>query len=91
MDKKDEELLRELKAFRKQLSNHDSLVMTREALYEFFHKEGVEITIKLKADLCASKVEVGINGFTSSRKDVGSFDLHEIVRHAIREYSKKTS
>ena len=88
MDKKDEQLLHELKAFRRQLSDHDSLTRTREAISQFFCKEGQEITIKLTANTCGSEVKVTVNSNDYSSRDIRSFDLHELVRHSIREESK---
>ena len=88
MDKINEQLLHELKAFRRQLSKHDSLTKTREAINQFFNKEGQEITIKLTANTCASEVKVTVNNNEYSSRDIKSFDLHELVRHSIREESK---
>jgi len=86
--KKDDQLLHELKAFRRQLSEHDSLIRTKEAINQFFRKEGQEITIKLTANACASEVKVTVNSNEYSSRDVRSFDLHELIRLAIKENGK---
>lgn len=83
---KEEQLLHELKSFRKQLSEHDSLTRSREAIRQFFNKDGKEVIIKLIADECASEIKVVINNKEVSSRDVRSFDLHEIVLHAIRDH-----
>lgn len=88
MGKKDDQLLHELKSFRRQLSEHDSLNRTREAISQFFNKEGQEIIITLKANNCASEIKVKVNDKECSSHDVRIFDLHELVRHAIRDQTK---
>lgn len=85
---KHEQLLHELRSFRRQLNAHDSLTRSNEAINQFLKKDGQEITITLKADTCASEINVTVNGEVYKSHDHRGFDLHELVRYAISEQSK---
>lgn len=84
----DEQLLYELKSFRRLLNEHDSIVKTNEAINQFFSKKGKEVTIILTANTCMSEIKVKINGSEYNSHDSGIFNLNELVRHAIKEQSK---
>lgn len=84
----DEQLLNELKAFRKSLRDHDSMLRSKEAIRQFFHKEGQEIAIKLVANTCASEIKVTVNGKEHGSQDIRVFDLNKLVALCIRKESK---
>ena len=86
-DKDRDKLLIELKSFRRQLGQHDSLIRTHEAIDQFFTQDGNEISIKLIADQCSSEIKVSINEKWFSSRDIGRFDIHELIRFAIKEYN----
>jgi len=88
MDREEKQLLHELKSFRKQLDEHDSLTRTRESLFQFLKKEDQEININIKSGVCVGEIKVTINNKEYSNHELRGFDLHEIVRTAVINHSK---